>query len=450
MNNLSAIHKSTVINSEDRYKKFSNTKIETMSTELNVEEIDKKYNVRPFIEAEPSTAVVDTIELDALDLSLFKEGKEFFPERKRLADKLEKSLSTYGFFSIINHGIDVKEFEHLRSIAQSLLELPEETKREYLAGALKSDLEDRKISLGGERGAGFKPRGYWSMKNGVQDTIEHYNFREMQQPSFFDAEKKYPEIARAHLPEIADYFRFLHQNILRKLLTLCDIIFELPEGYLWENYFKVVENDHVNSGNGFGRFMVYHGMNPQDEAKVDKNWLRGHSDSSAFTFITSQPILSLQIRDYFSGQWKYVGHTPGGLIVNIGDSMEFISGGYFKSSIHRVVTPPDDQRRFKRLVLIYFCNPKYPAVLDPEPLNSPKLKRLGYNKPEEWHKITFKEWDNEKGRLFGKKAVNDSKGDEPNLVLLYGRLHERWHQAESNFSLEEAKRKFKIINFENL
>ncbi|CCE72971.1 Piso0_000579 [Millerozyma farinosa CBS 7064] len=413
--------------------------------EHSVEEIDKKYNVRAFKEAEPTKEKLDVIELDAIDLSLFKEGPENYDARKSLADKLEKSISTFGFFSVVNHGISKESFARLRSISQSVLELPEDVKRQHLAGALRSDEEDRKRSLGGERGAGFKPKGYWSMKNGVHDTIELYNFRDMQQPIFYDKDRKYPELVRAHLDEFGDYFKHLHQVVLKKLTVLCDIILELPEGFVYENYYKVIENDYINSGHGFGRLMHYLNMDPEDEAKVDKNWLRGHSDGTAFTFITSQPILSLQIRDYYTGKWRYVGHTPDGLIVNIGDAMEFITGGYFKSSIHRVVSPPEDQKRYRRLVLIYFCDPKYPAILDPEPLKSPKLKRLGIGKPKEWEKITFSEWDDEKGRLFGKKEVNDSKGEEPNLVLLYGRFHERWHQAESNFTIEEARKKFKVI-----
>ncbi|ODV66112.1 Clavaminate synthase-like protein [Hyphopichia burtonii NRRL Y-1933] len=420
-----------------------------MTTGLNREEIEKKYNVRPFKEATPSKSGIKPIELDSIDLSLFKEGPENFETRKQLADKLERSISTYGFFSLINHGIDTERFDHLRSIAQSILELPEETKRNHLAGALTSDSEDRSKSLGGERGAGFKPRGYWSMKNGVRDSIEHYNFRDMLQSKFFDEDKNYPEVVKEYLPEISEYFKKLHLDILRKVTILCDIVLEIPEGYLWENYYKVIPEDYVNSGHGFGRFMMYHEMNPEDEAKVDKQVLRGHSDGTGFTFITSQPILSLQIRDYYTGEFKYVGHKKNSLIVNAGDATEFITGGYFKSSIHRVVAPPDDQRQFKRLVIIYFCDPKYPAVLDPEPLNSPKLKRLGFVKPKEWEKIDFAKWDDEKGRLFGKKEVNDSQGDEPNLVLLYGRLHERWHQAEANFSLEEAKKKYKIIEINN-
>lgn len=417
-----------------------------MAQKLNVDEIDKKYNVRPFEEASVSKNGVKPVDLDVIDLSLFKEGPEYLAQRRELADKVERSLSTYGFLSIINHGIDLEKIEKLKSIAQSVCELPEEVQLKHLAGALKSDLEDRSKSLGAERGAGFKPKKYWSMKNGVEDSIVLYNVRNMLQPAFYDLEfNNYPELVQAHLDEIADYFRNLHYEVLRKLTVLCDIVLELPENFLWDNYFKVIQNDYENSGHGFGRFMLYHPPSEEDEKKTEKNWLRGHSDATAFTFITSQPILSLQIRDYYTGEWKYVGHKPGGLIVNVGDAMEFITGGYFKSSIHRVVAPPDDQKGFRRLVIIYFCNPSNNSVLDPEPLNSAKLQRLGLGKkPVEWEKIKFSSWDEEKGRLFGKKEVNDSKEEEPNLVLMYGRLHERWHQAELNFSLEDAKKNLRL------
>lgn len=407
--------------------------------------IDTQYNVRPFIDAPASKSNIVPIQLEAVDLSLFKEGLdlESIQSRLTLANQLEKSLSTYGFISLINHGIPSEEIDTLKAYAQSVCELPVEEQAKYLAGAWKSDLEDRTKSLGAERGPGFKPKGYWSMKNGVEDSIVHYNFANMLQSSF--SEGNYPPLIRAHLDEIADYFKQLHFKVLYKLTILCDIILEKPEGFLWENYFKVIDGDKQNSGQGAGRFMLYHKMDPEDQKKVDDNWLRGHSDQGAFTFITSQPILSLQIRDYYTGEWRYVGHKPNSLIVNVGDGLEFITGGFFKSSVHRVVAPPMDQRDWNRLVLIYFSSPKESCIVDPEPLDSPKLKRLGYTKPGEWDTITYQQWGNEKARLFGKKAVNDVSGEEPNLVLLHGRLHERWHQAEANFNLETAKKRFKII-----
>lgn len=399
---------------------------------VDIETVKKKYNFRPFVEAPPTKyADNNLIKLDALDFSTYIEGPEGLESRKALAKKLEKSLSTYGFINITNWGFPPEKLEYLKSIAQAILEIPEDEKLKYLAGAIQSDKEDKSKSLGGERGAGYKPRRYWSMQNGVRDNIELYNFRDMMQDEyFFDPDRNYPEVARAFLPEIAEYFRYIHFQVLKKLSDLCDLALGLPEGLLWDNFFKVYKNDLLHSGNGFGRVMRYLGMKPEEEALTENTWLRGHSDGTAFTFITSQPVLSLQIRDYYTGEWKYVGHNPNSLIVNVGDAMEFITGGYFKSSIHRVVAPPPDQRAFKRLVIIYFQDPDLTALLDPEGLESPRLRQLGIGKPEEWDKITFAQWNEEKGRLFGKKGINKVAGDEPTPVKLYGRYHERWHQAE--------------------
>lgn len=415
---------------------------------IDVKSIDKKYNVRPFEDAPASKSGIATIELESIDLAKFKEGDlaDAIQSRRELADQLEKSFSTYGFISVVNHGFSLEEIVALRSYAQSICELPIEEQAEHLAGAWKSDLEDRSISQGAERGAGFKPKGYWFVKNGVEDSIVHYNFRDMLHESFFDAKaNNYPILVEAHLKEIAKFFRDLHNLVLRKITILCDIVLEKPEGFIWENYYKVIEGDYQNSGQGTGRFMLYNKLSREDQKKVDNNWLRGHSDQGGFTFITSQPTQSLQIRDYYTGEWRYVGHIPNSLIINVGDAMEFITGGFFKSSVHRVVAPPEDQRDWNRLVLIYFAAPKESCIVDPEPLESPKLTRLGYAKPQEWDKITFGVWGNKKGRLFGKKLLNDTKGDEPNLVLMHGRLHERWHQAEANFNLETAKKNFNIV-----
>lgn len=37
--------------------------------------------------------------------------------------------------------------------------------------------------------------------------------------------------------------------------------------------------------------------------------------------------------------------------------MEFLSGGYYKATIHRVVQPPHDQRGYTRLGVFYFAIP---------------------------------------------------------------------------------------------
>lgn len=389
------------------------------------QDLDAKYNIRPFKQALISEqADLDYVTLDAIDLSQFDNGHE---ARKLLAEKLDHSVRGHGFFYLVNHGISHELFERTKSIAQGVLDLPEDVKQQYQSGARIADEEDRTKGKGAERGAGYKPRRYWAMQNGVRDNIELYNFRDILHDDFYKSEDKpLPPIARDYIDEVKAYFRTIHNDILKKLCTLCDIVLEIPEGTLWKQ-FAVIQGDLTNSGGGFSRFMIYHGMTKEEEEKTKDTWLRGHSDSTAFTFITSQPMATLQIRDYYTNSWKYVPYIPDSLVVNIGDALEFMTGGYFKSTIHRVVKPPVDQRGFKRLALIYFCEPSPVTILDPEPLNSPKLRRENLNKPEEWHKIDYAAWCQEKGRLFGDSKVNDSKGEAPNNVWLYGRLAERWH-----------------------
>ncbi|ANB13307.1 hypothetical protein AWJ20_1593 [Sugiyamaella lignohabitans] len=376
--------------------------------------IDQKYNVRPFLQAPLSTVTNNVVNLQVIDLSKFTYGQDGLEIRRSLAAQLEKALTTQGFFSVIGHGFQEEKLEALRAFTQSVFELPQEIKDQYMAGERNSE-EEKNKSLGIVRGAGFKPRGYWVFQNGVRDSLEHYNFRDMLHDDHF-VKRHYPELVRSYLQEVAEFYRYLHYVVLRKILVLCDIILELREGTLWGNYFKVIENDLRNSGAGFGRFMQYYSTSQKDDEKSGKTWLRGHSDASGFTFLTSQPILSLQILDYQSNEWKYVNHVPSGLIVNVGDALKFLTGGYFKSCIHRVTTPPDDQRNFRRMTLVYFCDPALTTVIDPDGLESPKLRRQGISTPSNWQKITFEQWDEEKGKM-----LNTKEGDKKKPVPLFGR-----------------------------
>ena len=56
--------------------------------------------------------------------------------------------------------------------------------------------------------------------------------------------------------------------------------------------------------------------------------------------------------------------------------MEFISGGFYKATIHRVVQPPVDQRGYTRLGAFYFAIPNDDVQLVPVE-DSPVLQRHG-------------------------------------------------------------------------
>lgn len=382
------------------------------------------YKLKPFVDVHPTKLDLDPLNLLAIDLSLFKEGEENLAQRLELAKVLESSITTYGFFNLINFGVSPETVEHIRSISQAVLTLPEEVKLKYLASAATKE-QETSDTIGGERGRGFKPRGYWAIKDGVRDSIDLYNVRSTYHDEFLQHPERHPDVLQYYLEDISEYFNFIHRNVLPKLLRLCDLILRVPEGTILEKYFENYATNEDDSGS-HGRLMLYNPYeNSQDSSKSENTYLRGHSDISALTFITSQPMLSLQIKDVYTGDWRYVNHCPNSLIVNIGDALEFISGGYFRACLHRVIEPPADQVGFKRLVVIYFCNPNNGCELDPELLKSEKLASLGYSKEDklnEWEKIHFVDWNDTKGKLLGRSDVG-----ERNLLKVYGRLIERWH-----------------------
>ena len=93
-----------------------------------------------------------------------------------------------------------------------------------------------------------------------------------------------------------------------------------------------------------------------------------------------------------SGEWKWVRPRDGSITVNVADALQFLTNGFLRSSIHRVVAPPADQTGVDRLGVLYFVRPE--DSLELRPVESPVLERLGY-KPEEGtgtEGITAGEW----------------------------------------------------------
>lgn len=66
-------------------------------------------------------------------------------------------------------------------------------------------------------------------------------------------------------------------------------------------------------------------------------------------------------------------------VINAGDALEFLSGGFYKPTIHRVLQPPADWRNCCRLGVFYFCGPDRDTKLIPHE-SSPVLKRVGIHR----------------------------------------------------------------------
>ena len=89
-----------------------------------------------------------------------------------------------------------------------------------------------------------------------------------------------------------------------------------------------------------------------------------HEDIILLTLLPAAdgPGLELQLR---SGEWISVPHSPGQLIVNIGDMLQEVTGGYLPSTSHRVATHDAEQPAVSRMSLPLFLHPRPDVVLSP-------------------------------------------------------------------------------------
>ena len=88
-----------------------------------------------------------------------------------------------------------------------------------------------------------------------------------------------------------------------------------------------------------------------------------HGDINLITVLLAGSAPGLQAQDT-AGNWHAVPCDPGMIAINCGDMLEMASGGYFPSTIHRVVNPEktDTGARFS---MPMFLHPRPEVVLKP-------------------------------------------------------------------------------------
>ncbi|KAI8261764.1 hypothetical protein K4K53_000180 [Colletotrichum sp. SAR 10_77] len=283
----------------------------------------------PYTQAPETSASLDWADLVALDLSKFDRpgGKH------ELAAELSTAIEKIGFFYVVNHGLSREDIDTQFALASSVLGLSDAEKTPYRAALEAGDYN------------GWKPAGTRELIPGVRDNFEIYNI-----PKFIPehAERPHPDVVKEHWATIARFSRHVHDHIVKKLL----VIFALALGLEDEEWFVKKHRYEKSSG----------------------DHLR-HSDMGSLTLLFRQPVAALQVLTN-EGTWKWVRPQTDALTVNIADALQFLTNGYLKSSIHRVVAPPRDQAHINRLGVIYMVRIEDDTELVPI-RESPVLQRRG-------------------------------------------------------------------------
>ncbi|KAF8546095.1 Clavaminate synthase-like protein [Imleria badia] len=332
------------------------------------------------------------VDLEFADLAIIDLSKARTPEgRAELSPQLRDALRTNGFVYAINHGYTQAQRDRMFDIADvPFTAVPPDEMKIYTANIEKVGYY-----------AGYKARKYWKVdtENSIFDQIEQYRI------NCNVTSRPVPQALRPFLPELDAFARHNHFNILYPILRLIALSLELQEEILVEKHAFAEE------GTALIGFMKYYRRTEEDEEKSKNVWLKGHTDIGSVTILWSQPVGGLQILSP-DGKWRWVRHIDNALIINTGDMLEFLSGGFYKPTIHRVVQPPHDQSAYDRLGALYLSMPDDGVRLLPF-ADSPLLQRVGIERrfPDEEAPLS-EAWRLERSSKYGRVVLK--KGSEEN------------------------------------
>lgn len=281
-----------------------------------------------------------------VDLGLIQ-GKEFEEIPLSLVERVGKAFNEDGFVYAINHGLSAEAVRRQFSIGQYAFHGVSEQQQEAFAGDI--------VRTGSFEG--YKRPGHWKIA-GIGDQIRQLN---LVSRTFSSQGKTLPPELQALYPEMEQFARYVHDVIAHKVFNLLSLALKLPADTLWKLHKDALED---GKGNELFRYASYRAPPKEDDQALSNVRLAGHSDFNSISILFSQPITSLEVL-MPDGQWKLARHVDNGLVINLGDTMYFLSGGYLKQTIHRVIAPPEDQAQYERLGVFYFSFPENDVVLEP-------------------------------------------------------------------------------------
>lgn len=266
------------------------------------------------------------ISIPIIDYSLLTSGTP--NQRTKIINDLRNACQEWGFFTVINHGVPEDQIKAMMDACIDFFNLTEEEKREYQG---KHVLDP--IRCGTSFNASVDRVLFW---RDFLKVFIHPQFHSPMKPAGFS------ELSLEYCKRIRIVARELLEGISESLgLEACHI------------------NQSMNFESGFQIFIAnLYPPCPQPELAMG---MPPHSDHGLLTLLTQNGISGLQIQH--NGKWVNVNAIPNSFLVNIGDHIEILSNGRYKSVLHRAMV----NNRSTRISLAVAHGPSLDKMVGPEP-----------------------------------------------------------------------------------
>ncbi len=255
----------------------------------------------------------------------------------RVPDEIEAACRDSGFFYVSGHGVPPELVERLDTAARRFFALPEDVKNEI------------SMDRGGRAWRGFFPVG-GELTSGRPDLKEGLYFGAELPPC--DLPLHGPNLFPEQVPA-------LREAVLEYLDTMTGVAQTVMSGIalslgLDRDYFR-----DTCTADPTILFRIFH--YPPSTPDADSWGVGEHTDYGLLTLLLQDDNAGLQV--HTPGGWVEAPPIPGTFVCNIGDMLDKLTGGAYRSTPHRV----RNLSGHERLSFPFFFDPGWDSEVPPLP-----------------------------------------------------------------------------------
>ncbi|CAH9075529.1 unnamed protein product [Cuscuta epithymum] len=314
----------------------------------------------------------DHLKIPVVDLHKLLTLDENSPQFLAEISNLSLACEQWGFFQLINHGVELSLLKEMEKLAMDFFMQPLEEKKKY------------PMPPGGIQGYG---QAFVTSEDQKLDWCNMFALA-VEPPA-----NRIPSLWPPNPPHFSETL----VTYTREMKGVCEKLME---------YIGWSLGVRDGMGRAFDREstiqavrMNYYPPCPRPDLVLG---LSPHSDGSALTVLQQPDFGSAGLQVLKDGTaWLPVPPIPNALVINVGDTIEVLTNGRYKSVVHRAVAHKEEDR----LSIVTFYAPSYATELAPLPelvSESNPAKFRSYNHGEySKHYVTSK--------LQGKKSLDFAK-----------------------------------------
>jgi isopenicillin N synthase-like dioxygenase len=266
------------------------------------------------------------IEIPVVDMQDF-----YNPDKQdQFLDTIYDAMSEIGFFAVRNTGMSSEVISSAYAQSEKFFK----SDPNFKATCYDKDLNGQRGFVPGERAKG----------ESVQDYKEFYHIG--KDKNLWPEQEGYQEAMMTLYAELAKYALPLQEAILLTINKKAGS--QIPLDYL---------HRMTKEGDTLLRALYYPAV---PEVTTTRFWAAPHTDIDLLTILPFATAQGLQL--FAHDQWLTISVPDDAFVVNVGDMLENLTNGLFKSARHRVLAQMPNQDRFS---MVFFLHPSSESDIGP-------------------------------------------------------------------------------------